>query len=111
MFWLLRKNIFIARRLQAYGVTQSSCCSSVHESSGNQSGTAKPDVVVSSPFPSIKYPDCLIYEHVWSNINKWSHKVALVNIFFLPASMLAADFKVDKLLFILNISLISRSMD
>ena len=36
------------------------------------------DIIVSSPLPSINYPECSLDQYVWNDFNKWSSKVALV---------------------------------
>ncbi|KAG5680265.1 hypothetical protein PVAND_009784 [Polypedilum vanderplanki] len=39
----------------------------------------KEDVIVYSPYPSLNYPNCTIDQYVWADVNKWSHKTALVD--------------------------------
>lgn len=35
--------------------------------------------VVHSPFPDVQIPSCLIDEGIWSNLERWSDKDALVS--------------------------------
>jgi hypothetical protein len=37
------------------------------------------DIIVYSPLPSIKYPECTIDQYVFKDVNKWSSKTALVS--------------------------------
>jgi hypothetical protein len=39
----------------------------------------KEDIVVYSPFASIQYPNITIDQYVWADVDKWSHKTALVS--------------------------------
>jgi len=37
------------------------------------------DFIVKSPLKSLVYPDCSVDQYVWSDINKWNNKIAIVS--------------------------------
>ena len=36
------------------------------------------DVIIKSPLPSLEYPKVSIDQFIWTNVDKWMNKVALV---------------------------------
>ena len=46
------------------------------------------DIIVSSPLPSINYPDLTIDQFVFNDINNWSKKTALVKHYFYATKLL-----------------------
>lgn len=48
--------------------------------SGSQAPDIENDIIVKSLLPSVDYPDCMIHQYVWNNLDKWSGKTALVDI-------------------------------
>lgn len=54
------------------------------------------DIIVESAFAPLKYPDLTIDQYVWSDLNKWSNKTALVSqTSGEKCSVSWFDFKVD----------------
>lgn len=76
---LVRNELFGRSRLSVSKTTVRAILTSKDTFQQQPLANNKEDIAIQSPFPSIDYPNISIDQFVWADLNKWSHKTAVVS--------------------------------